>query len=100
MRKDQEPEEPAEVAAEGGADSMRPHRASHVVETEEDVEEGALLGESTLAKLSATRRPEDAAPEPEVASPETAAPPPADAAATLPPDVPAAAPDENPPEAA
>jgi small subunit ribosomal protein S2 len=100
MRKDQEPEEPAEVAPEGGADPMRLHRTTHVVETEEDVEEGALLGESTLAKLSATRKPEDVTPEPEVASLEKAAPPPADAAATLPADVAAAAPDENSPEAA
>ncbi len=63
MRKDQEPEEPSEAAADGGVESVRPRRTTHVVETEEDLEEGALLGESTLAKLSATRKPEDMAAE-------------------------------------
>ena len=33
------------------------------METDEEVEEGALLGESTLAKLSATRKPEEIAAE-------------------------------------
>jgi small subunit ribosomal protein S2 len=61
MRKDQEPEEPAENIGEGAADSARPRKTAHVVESEDDVEEGALLGESTLAKLSATRKPEDVA---------------------------------------
>jgi small subunit ribosomal protein S2 len=63
MRKDQEPEEMSEAAVEAGAESQRAHRTAHVVETEDDVEEGALLGESTLAKLSATRKPEDLAAE-------------------------------------
>ena len=33
-----------------------------MVDTDEVVDEGALLGEATLAKLSATRAPEEAAP--------------------------------------
>jgi len=35
------------------------HKTAKVVESDEEVEEGALLGESTLAKLSATRKPEE-----------------------------------------
>src|SRR5512139_2592194 len=37
MRKDQEPEEMSEAAAEAGVESPRAHRPAHVVETEEDV---------------------------------------------------------------
>jgi small subunit ribosomal protein S2 len=59
MRKEQEPEEMAEPVAEGGAEAPRVRRAAHVVESDEELEEGALLGESTLAKLSATRKPEE-----------------------------------------
>ena len=80
LRKDQEPEEPAAPMADGAAEAARPRHSTHVVETEEDVEEGALLGESTLAKLSATRRPEDVTPEPGAAPAEAA---PADAAANV-----------------
>jgi small subunit ribosomal protein S2 len=79
MRKDQEPEEPSVDLGEGAAESARPRRTTHVVETEQDLEEGALLGESTLAKLSATRKPEDVAPAPEATAPVTE-PPLADAA--------------------
>jgi small subunit ribosomal protein S2 len=62
MRKDQEPEEPVELTAEGG-DLSHARKTTKVVETDDELEEGALLGESTLAKLSATRKPEDSAAE-------------------------------------
>jgi small subunit ribosomal protein S2 len=100
MRKDQEPEETTEAAAEAGTESMRSHRPTHVVETEEDVQEDALLGESTLAKLSATRKPEDAAAEPETAQAGTTVEPKGEAPVAPPADAPAAAHDENSTEAA
>jgi small subunit ribosomal protein S2 len=59
MRKDQEPEGAAETDAMGAGDSAYTHKTAKVVESDEEPEEGALLGESTLAKLSATRKPED-----------------------------------------
>ena len=59
MRKDQEPEEDTETAAESGTDLSYARRTAKVVESDEDLEEGALLGESTLAKLSATRKPQE-----------------------------------------
>jgi small subunit ribosomal protein S2 len=54
-------EEPAEAAApvEGVEERAHAHRPAKVVEGDEELEEGALLGESTLAKLSATRKPEE-----------------------------------------
>ena len=58
MRKEQEPEEVAEMA-EGAGEMLHAHKAARVVESDEELEEGALLGESTLAKLSATRKPEE-----------------------------------------
>ena len=75
MRKEQEPVEEAEPEAESG-ESPRPRRTSGVVETEDEVEEGALLGESTLAKLSATRKPEEATQEaaPAAGAPDTGSP--------------------------
>ena len=100
-----------------GLNQTRPRRTTKVVETEEDVEEGALLGESTLAKLSATRKPEDiaansAAPSNAAAVPLADPPAPAQsevAAADAPlaedstaatPDVPGTDGDVKPPEAA
>jgi small subunit ribosomal protein S2 len=62
IRKDQEPEGDAEMGAAGTADSAHAYKTAKVVESDEEVEEGALLGESTLAKLSATRKPEDVTP--------------------------------------
>jgi len=59
MRKDQEPEGAVDAGAVGATDSGYAHKTAKVVESDEEVEEGALLGESTLAKLSATRKPED-----------------------------------------
>jgi len=62
LRKDQEPEGAEDAGSAGMADSTYVHKTARVVESDEEVEEGALLGESTLAKLSATRKPEDIAP--------------------------------------
>ncbi len=61
MRKEEEPEEPVAMAAEGAPAQARAQRAPRVVDTDEEVEEGALLGASTLAKLNVTRRPEEPA---------------------------------------
>jgi small subunit ribosomal protein S2 len=65
MRKEEEPVEeaaPAPVAAEVKTEKSKGRRAPKVVETDEVVEEDALLGKATLAKLSATRKPDDPAP--------------------------------------
>ena len=65
MRKEEEPvEEAAEAASAAEVKTEKPkgRRAPKVVETDEVVEEGALLGEATLAKLSATRKPDEPAP--------------------------------------
>ncbi len=65
MRKEEEPEEPVAAAMEGTSEKGRAQRPPRVVETDEEVEEGALLGASTLAKLNVSRRPEEpAAPAP------------------------------------
>ena len=59
MRKEEEPEEAAAAAAEGRTDRPHAQRVPHVVETDEELEEGALLGASTLAKLNVTRKPDE-----------------------------------------
>jgi small subunit ribosomal protein S2 len=59
MRKDEEPEEVASAAAE--ASPARAQRAAQVVESEEELGEGELLGASTLAKLNVTRKPDEPA---------------------------------------
>ncbi len=59
MRKEEEPEEPVAAAMEGTSEKGRAQRPPRVVETDEEVEEGALLGASTLAKLNVSRRPEE-----------------------------------------
>jgi small subunit ribosomal protein S2 len=59
MRKDEEGAEAAEAEIEGAAEPTRARQPVKVVETEEEPEEGALLGEATLAKLSASRQPEE-----------------------------------------
>jgi small subunit ribosomal protein S2 len=76
LRKEEEPEEAAEMAADGKSEAPRPRKTGKVVETDEEPEEGALLGESTLAKLSATRKPEEVAVEqaPPVEAPAEPAP--------------------------
>jgi len=60
MRKDLEPEEAA-ATAEAGAEPARVRKAAKMVESDEEQEEGALLGEATLKKLSASRQPEEVA---------------------------------------
>jgi small subunit ribosomal protein S2 len=65
MRKEDEPvEESAESASVAEVKTEKPkgRRTPKVVETDEVVEEDALLGEATLAKLSATRKPDEPAP--------------------------------------
>ena len=82
LRKEEEPVEVMEVSSDGKTETPRVTKASKVVESDEDMEEGALLGESTLAKLSATRKPEEITVEKVKAEPEVAAAPGADVTAT------------------
>jgi small subunit ribosomal protein S2 len=63
MRKEEEPEAAARDNLEEQTEMHRVRKPVKVVETDEDVTEDALLGEATLAKLSATRKPEDVQPE-------------------------------------
>lgn len=63
MRKDEDETEMAPMTAEGGAEPARARKPVKLVESDEEPEEGALLGESTLAKLSAARQPEEAVPD-------------------------------------
>ena len=63
MRKDEEPEEAAQAGAGDQTDQTRQHKVVKVVDTDDEATEDVLLGESTLAKLSATRKPEDVLPE-------------------------------------
>jgi len=70
MRKEEEPVEETPVAAEKSAD-VKPsklRKGKHVVEAADvdEVGEGALLGESTLAKLNVSRRPAEVEEIPEV----------------------------------
>ncbi len=70
MRKEVEPEEAMAAAPESRAERAQAQRAPRVVDTDEEVEEGALLGASTLAKLNVSRKPEEPAaqePKPEEA---------------------------------
>ena len=64
MRKDDEPAEESAPAPVTEAKTEKPkgRKSPKVVDTDEVVDEGALLGEATLAKLSATRAPEEVAP--------------------------------------
>jgi small subunit ribosomal protein S2 len=74
MRKEEEPEEPVAAAAEGTPERARAQRVPHVVDSDEELEEGALLGASTLAKLNVSRKPEEPAAEqpPAAEAPEAA----------------------------
>jgi small subunit ribosomal protein S2 len=63
MRKEEEPEAAGRDSVEGQAEKPRVRKAVKVVDTDEEITEDALLGEATLAKLSATRKPEDVLPE-------------------------------------
>ncbi len=65
MRKEEDSEEkPAEASK---AKTDRPARKPKVVETDEELEDNALLGESTLAKMSAAAETETKKPETEEA---------------------------------
>ncbi len=73
MRKDEEPVEAKPSEAEAKQEKSRARKAPKVVDVDEEVGEDALLGEATLAKLSATRKPEESTPEagkPEETKPE------------------------------
>lgn len=60
MRKEEEPAEAAATAqAEAKSEKPRARKAPKVVETDEEVQEDALLGDATLAKLSASRKPSE-----------------------------------------
>jgi len=63
MRKDEEPAESAPATSDVKEEKPRSRKAPKVVDADEETDEGALLGESTLAKLSATRTPEPDKPE-------------------------------------
>ena len=63
MRKDEEPEGAAQAGAEDQSEQPRQRKVVKVVEPDDEATEDVLLGEATLAKLSATRKPEDALPE-------------------------------------
>ena len=64
MRKDEELVESKPAEAEAKQEKQRTRKAPKVVDVDEEVNEDALLGEATLAKLSATRKSEEpAAPE-------------------------------------
>ena len=93
MRKEEEPVEEELAAAEARSDApARSRKPAKVVETDEESDEGALLGESTLAKLTATRKPAEAelseavvpAEQPQAAEPQVE-----QAAVEAPPDAPA-----------
>ena len=75
MRKEEEPDEAEMVAAEGQADKSGPRKVTKVVDIDEELEEGALLGASTLAKLNVTRKPDDIVPEKENVEEKTEATP-------------------------
>jgi len=72
MRKDEEPAESALVVSDSKMEKPRTRKGTKVVDADEVTDEGALLGESTLAKLSVTRAPEPA--KPEEAKPDDAKP--------------------------
>ena len=57
MRKEGEAEEAMLAGAEEQGERAGGRKAAKVVELEEEVDEDALLGEATLAKLSASRKP-------------------------------------------
>jgi small subunit ribosomal protein S2 len=66
MRKEEGPAEEAGVpapVAEVKTERPKGRKAPKVVDADEEVDEDILLGEATLAKLSATRKPDDPAPQ-------------------------------------
>ncbi|HEX2697324.1 MAG TPA: 30S ribosomal protein S2 [Anaerolineales bacterium] len=74
MRKEEEPAEAAPAQADAKAEKPRARKTAKVVETDEEVQEDALLGDATLAKLSATRKPEVPAEAPAEEKPKDAEP--------------------------
>jgi small subunit ribosomal protein S2 len=58
MRKDEEMEAEAARPAMTGADADAASRAAHAMDTETDLQDDELLGESTLAKLTPVAKPE------------------------------------------
>ncbi|MEO7839636.1 MAG: 30S ribosomal protein S2 [Anaerolineales bacterium] len=71
LRKEEDVEEKPAEQARGKSDRSA-RKAPKVVETDEELEDVALLGESTLAKLSAAREPVAAAEAPAVENTESA----------------------------
>jgi small subunit ribosomal protein S2 len=67
MRKEEDQTEEARASDDGMAEPARTRKATKVVDPDEEVQEDALLGKSTLAKLSAARKPEEPVAEPEKA---------------------------------
>ena len=66
MRKEEGPAEEAGVpapVAEVKTERPKGRKAPKVVDADEEVDEDILLGEATLAKLSATRKPDEPAPQ-------------------------------------
>jgi small subunit ribosomal protein S2 len=63
MRKEEEPEGSEQGGTDDQSDKARPRKVTKVVESDDEATEDVLLGEATLAKLSATRKPEDILPE-------------------------------------
>ncbi|HEX8991981.1 MAG TPA: 30S ribosomal protein S2 [Anaerolineales bacterium] len=57
MRKEEDLEEPTQAVAEGGSEKARTPHAPHVVDTDEEMGEDALLGPATQAKVNAGRKP-------------------------------------------
>src|SRR5512133_2199118 len=53
MRKEEEPEEPMAMSAEGTPERARTQRPPRVIDTDEEPAEGELLGPSTQAKVNA-----------------------------------------------
>ncbi len=64
MRKEEDETELGAAETDVSAESARAHQPVKPVDTDEEPEEGALLGEATLAKLSASREPAPATHEP------------------------------------
>ncbi len=63
MRKEEDEAEMAPMEADAGAEPARARKPVKPVDTDEEPEEGALLGEATMAKLTASRQPEETSPE-------------------------------------
>src|SRR5258708_3349639 len=77
MRKDGDQTEEAPASEEGSAEKARARQTTKVVDADEEVQEDALLGKSTLAKLTAARKPDKPAlpvEKPETKTPERTAP--------------------------